>query len=289
MSSSTSSSLTFIGQQITIYGGFIIIITGVLGNLINSIVFLSLKTFRQSSCAFYLTIMSIVNIGQLLAGLLSRVIIYGYGIDWTTKSVFFCKFRVPFFELCALMSYACLCLATIDQYLATCTRPRWQTWSNIKIAHCLIVISLIISIIILIPYPIYLNHVTVATGTIVCTVTNEMVAQYRGYFVPLFLAGFIPDFITVLFGILAYRNVQQIAYRTVPLVRRELDKQLTVMVLVQVVINLFTNVPCATMNSVVYGTSNITNASILERIQFVYTVTIIIFYSYFAVSENHED
>jgi hypothetical protein len=43
----------------------------------------------------------------------------------------------------------------------------------------------------------------------------------------------IPVTIMAIFGILAYRNVQQIAYRRVPLVRRELDKQLTVMVLVQ--------------------------------------------------------
>jgi hypothetical protein len=287
MSPSTSLSLTFIGQQITIYGGFIIMAAGILGNLINIIVFLSLKTFRQSSCAFYLTIMSIVNIGQLLFGLLSRIMISGFTIDWTTTSLFLCKFRVTFSQLCSLMSYTCLCLATIDQYFATCTRPRWQQWSNIKLAQRLIIISLIISIIILIPYPIFLNHVPLATGTISCTITNDMVSRYRNYFIVLFLAGYVPDFITVLFGILAYRNVQQIAYRTLPLVRRELDKQLTTMVLVQVVINLFTNLPCVMVNAVVYGTSGITDSNYLERIQFAYTITLVIFYSYFAVSDNY--
>ena len=34
-----------------------------------------------------------------------------------------------------------------------------------------------------------------------------------------------------------YRNVKQLSYQTVPLVRRQLDKQLTVMVLTQVVFN----------------------------------------------------
>jgi hypothetical protein len=139
MSSSTNMSLTFIGQQIMIYGGFLIITTGIFGNLINTIVFLSLKTFRQSSCAFYLTIMSIVNIGQLLFGLLSRIMISGFAIDWTTTSVFLCKFRTTFSQLCSLISFICLCLATIDQYFATCTRLRWQQWSNIKLAQRLII------------------------------------------------------------------------------------------------------------------------------------------------------
>jgi hypothetical protein len=287
MSSSTSSYLTFIGQQITIYGGFVIMISGVLGNLISIIVFLSLKTFRQSSCAFYLTIMLFVNIGQLLFALFSRILITGYGIDWTTTSLFFCKFRITVTQFCAIISYTCLCLATIDQYFATCTRARWQKWSNIKLAYRLIILTLIITILFLIPYPIFTDQITLATGKISCTMNNVIMLRYRNYFVVLFMLGFIPDLITVVFGILAYRNVQQIAYRTVPLVRRELDKQLTTMVLVQVVINLFTNLPCVMMNVVLFGTSGLTNSSILEKIQFVYSVTLIISYTYFAVSEKH--
>ena len=53
----------------------------------------------------------------------------------------------------------------------------------------------------------------------------------------------LPVLITALFGLLAYHNVTQLAYRAVPLVRRELDKQLTVMVLVQVVFNFCVLVP----------------------------------------------
>jgi hypothetical protein len=98
------------------------------------------------------------------------------------------------------MSYACLCLATIDQYFATCTSPRWQQWSNITIAHWLAIISY------------YFNYdcdslfntfisMTVRTGEITCTMNNIIAVQNRNYFVVLFLSGYIPDFITVLFGI----------------------------------------------------------------------------------------
>jgi hypothetical protein len=54
--------------------------------------------------------------------------------------------------------------------------------------------------------------------------------------------------IVILFGILAYRNVQQIAYRAVPLVRRELDKQLTVMVLVEVLCDVIFVTPLIIQN-----------------------------------------
>ncbi|CAF4308738.1 unnamed protein product, partial [Adineta steineri] len=68
MSASYISSLNFIAQQMTIYLGIPILISGLIGGLINVIVFLSLQTFRQNSCAFYLTVMSIVNIGHLSTG-----------------------------------------------------------------------------------------------------------------------------------------------------------------------------------------------------------------------------
>jgi hypothetical protein len=97
------------------------------------------------------------------------------------------------------------------------------------------------------------------------------------------MLGYIPDLITVVFGILAYRNVQQIAYRTVPLVRRELDKQLTTIVLIQVIINAITNIPFATIVAIMYATTNITNPVIKNIIQFIYNVTYIITFTYFGV------
>ena len=215
-----------------------------------------------------------------------RVLITGFAIDWTILSLTYCKFRVTFAQLCTLMSYACLCLATIDQYFATCTRPRWQQWSNIKLAHRLIIISFIALSLILIPYPIFLDHLKSATGKISCNMNNTIMLQYRNYFMALLILGYIPDLISSIFGIMAYRNIRQISHRAVPLVRRELDKQLTTMVLVQVVINFFTNVPCVSMTAVMYATANIKDSSITDIIQFTYNVTLMVFYTYFAVRKG---
>src|ERR1700722_11578888 len=133
MSSSTISALSFATQQVSIYLGIPILVAGVLGGLFNIIVFLSLRTFRQTSCAFYLTIMSFVNIGSLLTTTLSRIMISGFGIDWTQSSLFYCKLRLFIVQLCALTSLTCMCLATVDQFFATCTNLRWQQWSSSKL------------------------------------------------------------------------------------------------------------------------------------------------------------
>jgi len=119
MSSSIISTLDCTTKQISIYLGIPILIIGVIGGFLNIIVFLSLKTFRQNSCAFYLTIMSFVNIGLLLTGLMSRITISGFDIDWTQTSSFYCKFRVYTDQFSILMSLTCICLATIDQFMST--------------------------------------------------------------------------------------------------------------------------------------------------------------------------
>ena len=175
MSSSTVSSLNFIAQQLTIYLGLTTLVGGIVGELLNTIVFLSLRTFRESPCAFYLTVMSVANIDQLVTGLLSRIMISGFTIDWTQTSLFYCKFRLYSLQVCALTSMTCFCMATIDQYFVTCTRPQWQQWSSIKLAGQLSSITVFFWLLHNIPYLFYYNHVISANTTkITCTVTNSI-------------------------------------------------------------------------------------------------------------------
>jgi hypothetical protein len=95
---------------------------------------------------------------------------------------------------------------------------------------------------------------------------------------------YLPIVIAALFGLMAYHNGKQLAYHTVPLVRRNLDKQLTVMILVQVVANIFTLLPFTTVDAIV--TSKILSVDPVNqaKLQFAVTVTLIISYITFAVS-----
>lgn len=284
-SSSTSTpSQTCIAQSVILYGGISILIIGVIGGCLNMIVFLSLRTFRQNSCAFYLTIMSLVNIGQLLTGLLSRITMTGFSIDWTQFSLIYCKIRFFTFQTCSLLSFTCMCLATIDQYFATCFRPRWQHFSNITLSHRLMIGFTFMWIIHGVPYLIFCDHVKPPNSdTNYCTITNSIYLEYHTYVFACVLTGFLPILITIIFGSLAYYNVRHIAYRTVPLVRRELDKQMTVMVLITVVLAFFTVIPFATANSLPVDVILIPNADNVLQVQLTGSIILCLYYIFFAV------
>ncbi|CAF0929093.1 unnamed protein product [Rotaria sordida] len=285
MSTSINWTRNSATDEITIYLGIPILVIGVLGGILNIIVFMSLKTFRQNSCAFFLTIMSFVNIGQLLLSLFSRIMIIGFNADWTDSSLIFCKFRYYCLQVCAVTSYTCMCLATIDQFLATSLHVYWQQFINIKKAYGLCVFFFIIWLLHGIPSLIWYNlDLSSTTGKLTCTIANPVFNSYIAYVYLLILTGMLPICITVLFGCLAYWNVRQIPYRTVPLVRRELDKQLTSMVLVQVVFNCFIILPCIIcmfLVDILDPNSALINISDLN---FAQDISIILYYLYFSSS-----
>ncbi len=203
-SSSIIATASKISHQVTIYLGIPIFILGVIGGCLNFIVFLSLKIFRQSSCAFYLTVMSLVDVGYLITGLLTFIMMYGFSIDWTEQSRFYCIFREGFVHICMLVSLTCLCLATIDQYLATCSSPRRQQLCSIKLARCVCMISVLVWCLYGIAFFISYDLIVVpSTGELECMVINNRFQQYFQTVHVLILLGVLPVGITVIFGCLA--------------------------------------------------------------------------------------
>lgn len=279
------TSLSTATVYISIYFGIPMLIIGVLGGLLNLVVFLSLKTFRHSSCAFYLIIMSAVNVLILVTGLLSRITISGFSIDWTQTSTFYCKARVYFNQLSILLSLTCICLATIDQYLSTNVNFQWHRKNGWKLARFLVTFFVLIWILHGIPYLFFYNVVfSSKTGKFSCTITSVIFQQYTVYGFLLIFSGTLPLIITFLFGLLSYRNIKQLAYRTTPLVRRESDKQLTTMVLVHVVFDFFTLVPYVIVSIVALDTSLINDPISNAYIQFFRIFSIYLYYLYFVVS-----
>jgi hypothetical protein len=181
-----------------------------------------------------------------------------------------------------------MCLAVIDQFLATCSHPRWHQWNNMKVARFMVIGTVILWILHGIPFLIYYNHIlSPITGEVDCVITNTIFQKYSTICFSAFIASTLPISIMILFGILAYRNVQQIAYRTVPLVRRELDKQLTTMVLVQVFFDIFAVTPLIiySISSLIISTPN--NLLTLTELNFISKITTILYYFYFVVGIIH--
>lgn len=280
--------LNSVSTQFSVYFGFIILIAGVIGNIFDIMIFLNLKTFRENSCAFYLTAMAFVNIGQLVSSLFPRLMNLWFAIDWSVASLVYCKIRAYIFQVCSLTSFTCMCLATVDQFLTTSSKPHLQRLSSIKIAHRSLIIGNIIWLLHGIPTLIYQNHViSFVTGNYSCAISNKMFQDYFTYGFVLGLVSCLPILITAIFGLLAYHSITQLAYRTVPLVRRELDKQLTVMVLSQVVFNFFALVPYTVVNTINLGITISRTSLPYAQLQLARNITITCYYWYFAVRIHH--
>jgi hypothetical protein len=98
------------------------------------------------------------------------------------------------------------------------------------------------------------------------------------------VSNIFPLLVTLIFGLLTYRNVKQIAYRTIPLVRRELDKQLTVMVLVQDVFTFFIILPIMISGFISLNTDLTQNPLANAEYQLANVIAVMFYYLYFTVS-----
>jgi hypothetical protein len=257
----------------------------IIGRILNVIVFLSLQIYRDSSSAFYLTVVSIVNIGQLLTGFLSRVLVNIVDTNWLDSSPPFCKTRYYIFQSCSVISPTCLCLAIINEFSATSGRPRWRRWSNLKMAYSLTTVSILFWLVINIP-AIFCYNVIVSstTGIATCAITNVIYLKYYNvFYVPALMCG-IPVCITIIFDLLAYYNVTQLAYRTVPLVRRRHEAQLTIMVLIQVILYFFTVTPTITLRTIISNTGITNDPITAAQLQLANAILTCIYQCNFAVS-----
>jgi len=274
-----------ISIQFSIYFGVFTFIAGIIGGLCNVVVFLSLKTFRENSCAFYLTIMSILDIGQLTSSLFPRNLNFLFSIDWSITSLAYCKLRMFFFQACSLSSNTCMCLAVIDQYLATCSKPQLQRYSSIKVAHNSVCFVIIIWLLHGIPILLFYTHIPVlASDSYTCSSSNTIFQQYWTYGFILCLICALPLLVTGTFGVLAYHNVSQLAYREIPVIRRETDKQLTIMVLIQVLFNFCFIVPYTIVYMLNLAINLDRQSYSYAQLQLARNITIAVYYWYFAVN-----
>jgi hypothetical protein len=281
MSSSSAAYLTYVSEQTTIYLGCFVLITGILGGILTTIVLLSLKTFRETSCAFYLTVASIVALCQLLTTVMSRIIISGFGIDISVLSLFYCRFRSYLSQAFSLIFLTCMCLCIIDQFLSITNR--WRYVCTLSFAHRSVLITIIVCFIHGIPYIFFFEIARLSSGHLTCTYLNP---AFRIYFLRFYLpvlTGLLPITIMIIFGLLAFRNIRTLASRQVNFVRLGRDRQLTAMALSQVLVQLITSVPYIIVN--IYSQNTTTSDPVLAaRNQLLVSVTLMISYLQFGVS-----
>ncbi|CAF1462125.1 unnamed protein product [Adineta steineri] len=270
-------SLSYIGQQLIFYGGIFLIFVGMFGNGMNVLIFSTIRSYRTNPSTFYFLVGSINNILYILINLISRIVATGDGIDLTRTSAVWCKMRPFFVSTLPLINLTCSCLATMDQFFITSKHVKIRRCSNIKWAHKIVLIFIIIWCLHAIPILIFYK---ISSITQTCGNTN---AAY-GIYIIIYLLGLvtsIPAVLMVFFGYLAYRNI----HMTRHLNRQDADRQLMRMTLFQVLFDVVCLVPYGinyVYNLITSGVSK--SADRLQLEYFISAILTLLSYGYFTGS-----
>ncbi|CAF0865399.1 unnamed protein product [Adineta steineri] len=231
-SSSVSNGILKFATQYSFYTSCITFSFGVVGNVLILLVFTQLKLFRTNRCAFYITVESIFNVIYQFFSISLTILTSIYGDDRTGRSLVWCKLRYTLGQTCGLATFYMICFTAVDQFFSTNHRYNLRQMCTLKLGRYFTFIFICFAII----HSIALGSSYDIQSTFGCTISNYVAIQYSTFFFYPVLIGFLPIVIASLFSMLAYHNVRRIVRRQLPIVRRRLDKQITAMVLMRVII-----------------------------------------------------
>ena len=236
----SSSILSIIQTQLSLYGYPIFMVLGDIGNVFIVIIF---SRQRQNPCALYLISSAIVN-GVYLTFLgLAQIFPFYYG-DGTIGALVFCKLYTYILNVLGQIPKTLVVLACVDRFMITNERATWRAFSTLKRAKWFTFFSILFWSLFTIYAPIVQ---TIINGR--CTNTGIFPTIYSVYAIT--LVGAVPAIILGIFGFLSYRNIRQMHRRVQPTLNnriganngiRRQDRDLLVIVISEVVVYIVTTI-----------------------------------------------
>jgi hypothetical protein len=254
------------------------IILGTFGNIMNILIF-TRRTLRTNPCSLYFLASSINNIFVLYVPVLTRLLSAGWSIDPTNTNNALCKLRifVVYTSLTLIQWY--VALASIDRYLSSCQSASRRQMSSVPIAKKAIGLTTIF---------IGIAHFhTLVWWTVDYigpkTYCNIFEFAYEIAFQVFFLAVtcIIPPVIMAIFGALTVFNVQKLRSHVTPQNNderndrlRSKDRQLVIMLLIQVFVTIFCTLPFSVGNIVLLFTEYVITLSDVDNAIFTFYLTL---------------
>jgi hypothetical protein len=234
-SSLISETILRITSQYSTYSTWVIMTAGILGNVINILIFTHLKFFRNNPCIFYLIIETISSIVYQLFSMISFILTLIYGASLIQTSLVFCRTKNFLSQTCALIVLSAICCAAGDQFFSTNYRIYLRQMCTVKCAHYLVLIFTIIWLI----HGILVSILVSVNPSSGCSLSNPIWIRYATFFFYPILRGLLPVMICSVCSLLAFRNVRRIVRRQIPIQRRRLNHQITAMILLRVIVFAF--------------------------------------------------
>ena len=234
-----SSTITFIRdilafiKNYSLYSSIVTLTIGIIGNVLNIVMFTGSKPLRRNLFSFYFAIESIVNTNIIILNLLSQI------IPVTDTYSIWCRIRTMLGITLLPFSLLLICFAAINQFFSTSPIPYLRRHSSQKTSQIYVRVTCCLCILHSIPAGIFTESF-LGFG---CYSVNAVYTRYQLYFYYPVILAFFPMSISSLFGLLAYRNVRHIVRRQVPLVRRRLDQQMTALAFARVILFIVSYLP----------------------------------------------
>lgn len=196
-----SSQLSALSAKLTLYYLMPIYALGILGNLLNLMVFLR-RNMRSNACAQYFISMSITELILFVGFFMIRMLPYITGYDLTQTVPGFCKIRVYFYVFTLGLIRQFLCLISIDRWVVTTRRAVIRKFSSPNIVRWLIAGNTLF-------WLLYSSHAAIGyqiSPTRGCTFLFN--ADYASFYAQQsIVSSIIPFMVMVVFSILTLRNV----------------------------------------------------------------------------------
>ena len=284
-----SSTLDSIIYYFSITTSSFILIVGTVGNSLNIIIFLSLKTFRKNPCAFCLLVLSVSDNGMLLFSTIPNIL-NNISRHYSGRSALFtCKLSMCFGQTFALLSHCLMCYAAIDQCISTSMSERFKGMT-IRLIRRLILLSILLCILHGIPFLLYFDAQTLpGTNTTTCRPTDNdgAFSKYTIYVAFPIIGGLLPILIMTVFALIALQNVRKMTRRRTHIIRLRLEKQLTAMVLIKIFSVCFTIVPFFLVYIIRYLiTSHNDNPLVQKAFMLVTRISTCLLFINYAVSQT---
>jgi hypothetical protein len=218
------------------------VLLGIVGNALNIVVLTRSTLFKYASTHFFLA-MAINNLFGSAFVSLNDLLAIGYKINLNTISPASCKLARYFSDLSALLSFYFIVLASIDRWLASSADVRRRRLSSVRMARWLIVmISIGFALF-------YINTLVLIdldkSDGRGCLIRPRNIYDQLYPILQVLIYAVLAPCLMIVFGMLAIYNTKKICVnsRRMTSRRRRTERQLSVMLLVQVTTHLALNLP----------------------------------------------
>jgi hypothetical protein len=276
--------LNNISAQLNRYFAIAIFLFGVIGNVLN-ILILSRKPLRSNPCTWLFLVSSIAYLISILAGLASRFL-STWNADLTNTNQVLCKMRSFILFDSLTIAFWLIMLATVDRWLSSSTNANRRQRSTLKNAQrgtiLIITISTLIEIQQLFCYEANLTNTPLQcySKTVLCGIVSDVSFALITILFPLLLM--------FIFGLKIISNVRQTHARLQPMgttidghvghntstvntvrqnQQRKTDRQLLIMLFIQVLLILVLTLPLALSKLYTTITRNISKSALRNTIE----------------------